>query len=46
MQIRQPQHFVVSDTPNPMALACAINRNALDGKVSVVGDYPNESRGQ
>ena len=45
-QIRQPQRFVVSDAPDPAALACTVNRDALDGKVSMIGDDANETRGE
>ena len=36
----------MSNTPNPAALPSVVNRDALDGKVSVVGDNPDEPRGQ
>jgi hypothetical protein len=36
----------MSNTPDPAALASVVNRDALDGKVSVVSDNPDETRGQ
>ena len=36
----------MSDTPDPAALASTVNRDALDGKVTVIGDDADETRGK